>query len=76
MSGQDTGLTSAQMCRAAGVTYRQLDYWCREGLVRPAVEASGQGSRRRWSRADVGAVTALGAASTRRRLPLAELVDA
>ncbi|MFM7872155.1 MAG: MerR family transcriptional regulator, partial [Actinomycetota bacterium] len=33
-----------------GITYRQLDYWARTGLVRPSVsEARGSGSRRYYS---------------------------
>lgn len=30
------GLTSAQVCGRAGITYRQLDWWTREGLVAPS----------------------------------------
>lgn len=37
------------MCQLAQVTYRQLDYWTRVGLIEPLVAASGSGSRRRWS---------------------------
>ena len=32
-------------CRAAGITYRQLDYWARTGLIEPSVRpATGSGS--------------------------------
>jgi DNA-binding transcriptional MerR regulator len=34
-------------CSAAGITYRQLDYWARTGLVEPTVRAAaGSGSQR------------------------------
>lgn len=70
----DGELSSAQLCELAGVTYRQLDYWCRSGLVHPAIAAAGHGSRRRWTAGDVAAVAELGEISRRRRAPLAELV--
>lgn len=41
-------LSGPQVCRAVGITYRQLDYWTRQGYIVPAVEASGSGSRRRY----------------------------
>ncbi|HEX9774803.1 MAG TPA: MerR family transcriptional regulator [Actinomycetota bacterium] len=40
--------------RSAGITYRQLDYWARTGLVSPSVRpASGSGSQRLYSFTDV-----------------------
>lgn len=46
--------SSPQACKLADVTYRQLDYWCRIGLVGPSVRvASGSGSQRGFSRDDV-----------------------
>lgn len=37
-----------------GITYRQLDYWARTDLVRPSIaDASGSGSRRRYSYRDL-----------------------
>jgi DNA-binding transcriptional MerR regulator len=37
-----------------GITYRQLDYWARTGLLRPSIaDASGSGSQRRYSYGDV-----------------------
>ena len=41
-------LTSPEVCRMAGVTYRQLDYWIRQGWISPTVRATGSGSRRRF----------------------------
>ena len=41
-------------CSAAGITYRQLDYWARTGLVVPTVRgASGSGSQRLYSFRDI-----------------------
>lgn len=39
---------------AAGITYRQLDYWARTGLVEPSVRpAHGSGSQRLYSFRDI-----------------------
>ena len=41
-------------CSAAGITYRQLDYWARTGLVTPTVrDASGSGSQRLYGFRDI-----------------------
>jgi DNA-binding transcriptional MerR regulator len=41
-------------CSAAGITYRQLDYWARTGLVEPTVRgANGSGSQRLYSFRDI-----------------------
>ena len=34
---EDLGYRGPTACRAAGITYRQLDYWARTGLVEPSV---------------------------------------
>ncbi|MBM9469199.1 MerR family transcriptional regulator [Nakamurella leprariae] len=40
--------------QAAGITYRQLDYWARTGLVVPSVRsASGSGTQRLYSFKDI-----------------------
>jgi DNA-binding transcriptional MerR regulator len=49
-------VTAAQL---AGITYRQLDYWARTGLVNPSVPAAGSGSRRAYSYEDVVVLTAV-----------------
>jgi DNA-binding transcriptional MerR regulator len=37
-----------------GITYRQLDYWARTGLLRPSLqEANGSGSQRLYSFVDI-----------------------
>lgn len=41
-------------CQIAGITYRQLDYWARTGLVVPSIRgAAGSGSQRLYSFKDV-----------------------
>src|SRR5690349_24070192 len=41
-------------CNAAGITYRQLDYWARTGLVEPSVRsAGGSGTQRLYSFRDI-----------------------
>jgi DNA-binding transcriptional MerR regulator len=43
-----------QVCEIVGITYRQLDYWARTGLVRPSIEtAYGSGTQRRYSFEDL-----------------------
>lgn len=41
-------------CSVAGITYRQLDYWARTGLVEPSVRpATGSGTQRLYSFQDL-----------------------
>jgi DNA-binding transcriptional MerR regulator len=52
--GDDVGYRGPTACSAAGITYRQLDYWARTGLVVPSVrDASGSGTHRLYSFRDV-----------------------
>lgn len=62
--------STSQVAVLSGATYRQLDYWASNGVLTPTVaDATGQGSRRSYSEADVerarvlAAVSALGATS-------------
>jgi DNA-binding transcriptional MerR regulator len=51
---EDVGFRGPTACAAAGVTYRQLDYWARTDLVKPSVRgASGSGTQRLYSFRDV-----------------------
>src|ERR671918_2999536 len=51
---EDAGYRAPTACKAAGITYRQLDYWARTGLVEPSVRgAKGSGSQRLYSFRDV-----------------------
>jgi DNA-binding transcriptional MerR regulator len=46
--------STAEVARLTGLTARQLDHWDRKGFLRPSLErASGYGSTRRYSFADV-----------------------
>jgi len=48
------GYRGPTACAAAGITYRQLDYWARTGLVEPSVRpAHGSGSQRLYSFRDI-----------------------
>ena len=52
--GDDQGFRGPIACRAAGITYRQLDYWARTGLVEPSLRtATGSGTQRLYSFRDV-----------------------
>jgi DNA-binding transcriptional MerR regulator len=49
-----TGYRGPTACSAAGITYRQLDYWARTGLVEPSVRgAHGSGSQRLYGFRDI-----------------------
>jgi DNA-binding transcriptional MerR regulator len=48
------GYRGPTACHAAGITYRQLDYWARTGLVEPSIRsAHGSGSQRLYSFRDI-----------------------
>ena len=50
----DVGFRGPTACSAAGITYRQLDYWARTGLVEPSIRsAAGSGSQRLYSFTDI-----------------------
>lgn len=49
-----TGYRGPHACKAAGITYRQLDYWARTGLVEPSIKnARGSGYHRLYSFRDI-----------------------
>ncbi|WP_180303564.1 MerR family transcriptional regulator [Streptomyces sp. JV178] len=51
---ENVGYRGPTACAAAGITYRQLDYWARTGLVEPSVRsAHGSGTQRLYSFRDV-----------------------
>jgi DNA-binding transcriptional MerR regulator len=50
----DLGYRGPTACHAAGITYRQLDYWARTGLVEPTVRsATGSGTQRLYGFRDI-----------------------
>ena len=47
---EETGYRGPQATSIVGITYRQLDYWTRTGLVTPSIaEAQGSGTQRVYS---------------------------
>ena len=54
MTSAEIGYRGATACTAAGISYRQLDYWARTGLVEPTVRsATGSGSQRLYGFRDI-----------------------
>jgi len=50
----EIGYRGATACAAAGISYRQLDYWARTGLVVPTIRgAAGSGSQRLYGFRDI-----------------------
>lgn len=48
------GYRAPQVCKLAGITYRQLDYWDRTGLLQPSlIAAQGSGTQRLYSFSDL-----------------------
>ena len=51
---EDLGFRGPVACKAAGITYRQLDYWARTELVTPEIRgAEGSGTQRLYSFRDI-----------------------
>ncbi len=51
---ENAGYRGPTACAAAGITYRQLDYWARTQLVEPTVRsATGSGTQRLYSFKDI-----------------------
>jgi DNA-binding transcriptional MerR regulator len=54
LPSNDLGYRGASAAAAAGISYRQLDYWDRTGLVCPSIQgAAGSGSQRLYSFRDI-----------------------
>ena len=54
MRPEDIGYRGPTACMAAGITYRQLDYWARTALVEPTIRAAqGSGSQRLYGFRDI-----------------------
>jgi DNA-binding transcriptional MerR regulator len=53
-ASETIGYRGPTACAATGITYRQLDYWARTGLVEPSIRpAYGSGTQRLYSFRDV-----------------------
>jgi DNA-binding transcriptional MerR regulator len=51
---EEQGYRVPEVCRIVGISYRQLDYWARTGLVRPSIrDAGGSGTQRLYSFQDL-----------------------
>jgi DNA-binding transcriptional MerR regulator len=51
---ENVGYRGPTACAAAGITYRQLDYWARTELVEPSIRpATGSGSQRLYGFRDI-----------------------
>jgi DNA-binding transcriptional MerR regulator len=51
---ESVGYRGVTACHAVGISYRQLDYWARTGLVVPSIrDASGSGTQRLYSFRDL-----------------------
>lgn len=54
VQGGSLGYRGVTACHAVGISYRQLDYWARTGLVVPSIrDASGSGTQRLYSFRDL-----------------------
>jgi DNA-binding transcriptional MerR regulator len=50
----EQGYRVPEVTRVVGISYRQLDYWARTGLVRPSIrDAGGSGTQRLYSFQDM-----------------------
>ncbi|MFZ9483106.1 MAG: MerR family transcriptional regulator [Ilumatobacteraceae bacterium] len=50
----EIGYSGTRTADVVGITYRQLDYWARTGLINPSIAAAaGSGSRRLYSYRDL-----------------------
>ena len=51
---EEQGYGAPEVTTIVGITYRQLDYWARTGLVTPSVkDAGGSGTQRKYSFQDL-----------------------
>jgi DNA-binding transcriptional MerR regulator len=64
--GEDRPRTAGEVCRIADISYRQLDDWCRTGLVPLPDPMPGYGRRRQFDQAAVDRVVEI--AEARRRV--------
>ncbi len=51
--------SSSEVCRITGATFRQIDYWCNQGLVGRHVVGRGSGHSRRFTDYDQALVAVL-----------------
>lgn len=46
VEGHPNAITTTELAKRAGISYRQADHWTTAGYLRPVVHADGKGSRR------------------------------
>ena len=63
MLGNEELLRADDVLSLSDVTYRQLDYWARSGVVPPYHGARGSGTQRRWALEQVRVVRLVAALS-------------
>lgn len=52
-------VTASYLCEVSGATYRQVDYWCRLGVIAPHQPADGSGTQRGFHASQVPVITCL-----------------
>ena len=50
---------TSDVCAVSKATFRQVDYWTREGFLHPVVMAAGSGSQREWHERSIVAARCL-----------------
>lgn len=63
VDSDDGTVSTLQLMAAAGITYRQADYWTRTGVLHPVRVFTGSGVPRRYALSEVYLATALGRVS-------------
>ena len=69
-------LSSAKVCELAGITWPQLDHWCRTGRIPGQEDSVGRGQARCFTDEQVAFVMRLAAATRIRSLRTSQLVAA
>ncbi len=78
LSEQDT-VSSKELCELTGATYRQIDYWCRQGYIHAAhSDTPGSGNKRRFSKSNIDRVklvVKISKAFSRENTPLGYILE-
>ena len=69
-------LSTHDVAKLVGVSYRQLDYWCRRGLI-PGQRGvcPGSGGRRLWRPNDVQRARVISMAARLKSLPMEQTIE-
>jgi len=77
--GEGNTVDSKELMALTGATYRQIDYWCRQGYIQPVGDGTpGSGHRRRFNTTiidKVKLITRISQAFERPNSPLKHIVD-